>query len=140
MSCTCEAIRVGMDPEWEPTEAVPHHPDCPQYVVTAAAIRESTRVEPKGPPLPLSSFTVHHGLVSEVSWTSEDDVLRWLRVPNTHEARNEARLRLRRAAKLGAISARRHPEHGYWEYGPQWRRKDLPTLLDAAEAAARLGG
>lgn len=90
-------------------------------------------------PLPLSSFRVDVGGVDEVTWTAEDAVIRALKWNRSEQQILQARTALRRAAKHSTIVARRNPEHGYWEYGPQWRSKEFQTLLDAAHSAALLG-
>lgn len=87
-----------------------------------------------------SSFTIRAGCVDEITWTTEDDLIRLMKEDRQGiEHILGFRTRLRRAAKAGMILYRRNPEHAWWEYGPQWRRKDFVTLLDAAEAADRLG-
>ncbi len=91
-------------------------------------------------PLPLSSFIVHGGAVGEVTWTKEDDLIRYKRWNRSELDIWQARTWLRRCAKQGIITARRNPEHGYWEYGPQWRAKNFDSLIDAAHAASLLGG
>lgn len=88
----------------------------------------------------LSSFVIRSGCVDEVTWTSEEDLIRYCKQDRKGwEYVLNFRVRLRLAARLGMLLYRRHPEHGYWEYGPQWRRKDFFALLDAAESAQRLG-
>ncbi len=87
-----------------------------------------------------SSYRVHGGSVEEVTWTREDAILRAKRWNRTTEDTLTARLWLRSAARQGMIVSRRHPEHGWWEYGPQWRAKDFNVLLDAAQAVHLLGG
>lgn len=146
MNCTCDAIVQSLDPAWVTSEAEPHHPDCPCHVVTAQAIQLSKAGFPPPPallPLPLSTYRVYAGCVDEITWTSEDDVIRlrrWGGKDNADEvATNQARLWLRTSAKAGVIVGRRHPEYGYWEYGPQWRAKDFQKLYDAATAARMLG-
>lgn len=88
-----------------------------------------------------SSFTIRAGCVDEITWTQEEMIIRLLKEDQKgYDHALDYRVRLRRAAMMGLILYRRHPEHGWWEYGPQWRRKDFGTLLDAAESADRLGG
>lgn len=97
-------------------------------------------VTPLGELRIISSFTIRAGCVDEITWTREDDLIRLLKEDRKgYDHTLDYRVRLRRAAKAGMILYRRHPEHGWWEYGPQWRRKDFAALLDAAEAADRLG-
>lgn len=109
---------------------------------SALATSPAPMAEPPVPPrlpLPLSSFRVDVGGVDEVTWTQEDLVIRALKWNRSEQQIMQARVTLRRAAKHGTIVARRNPEHGWWEYGPQWRSKDFQTLLDAAHSAALLG-
>lgn len=140
--CTCQAIKANMDYDWVPTEHEPHHGDCPRYVVPPIGLEpqpRTRRLTSPSLPLPLASFIQHAGAISEVTWTSEDDVLRFRGWSKTEHDALTARTWLRRAAKQGMLTARRNPEHGFWEYGPQWRAKDFQTLLDAAQAAILLG-
>lgn len=93
----------------------------------------------KLPPI-ISSFRVHAGTVDEITWTSEDQVIKYLRCDRTEEETLETRLWLREMGRQGILTARTNPEHGFWEYGPQWRVKDFGTRLKATEAAAILAG
>jgi hypothetical protein len=91
-------------------------------------------------PLALSSYRIVGGEVDEVTWTAEDEIIRAKRWGRTEQQALDVRTSLRLAARLGMVVARRNPEHGYWEYGPQWRHKAFHDVLDAAQAAHRLGG
>jgi len=78
-----------------------------------------------------SSWVICRGEVDEVTWTPEQLVLTRLKFSyQDNELFVAAVHALRAAARQGHILSRRHPEHGFWEYGPSWRDKDFVTKLD----------
>lgn len=99
-------------------------------------MNQNDRLGAKLPPI-RSSYVVRVGVVDEVTWTPEDEVVRLLGYGQSDYA---FRAQLRQLGYQGIVTHRQHPEHAYHEYGPQWRSKDFKIMLEAGMAANMIRG
>jgi len=96
-------------------------------------------------PIPTASFDLSDTVVEvpvqvdpAPQWVGEDLIVAALQstdAQDMHAERAQIRAILRRMAKRGEIQARRHPEHGWWEYAGTGIWEQFRTRFAAAAAA-----